>query len=80
MASFVMGAEDAELFTREYGEKYTPEELVSLERYQIINKLTIDDVISAPFPAHTLPLAKSSNKNRDKVVRVSRERYAKKRK
>lgn len=79
IASFVMGAEDAELFTREYGEHYTPEELVSLERYQIINKLTIDSVISAPFPAHTLALAKSSNQNKDKVIKVSRERYAKKR-
>jgi hypothetical protein len=79
IASFVMGAEDAALFTREYGERYTPEELVSLERYQIINKLSIDNIVSNPFPAYTLPLAKSSNKNREKVIRVSSERYAKKR-
>jgi hypothetical protein len=79
IASFVMGAEDAALFTREYGEHYTPEELVSLERYQIINKLSIDNLVSQPFPAHTLGLAKSSNNNREKVIRVSRERYSKKR-
>jgi type IV secretory pathway VirB4 component len=79
IASFVMGADDAALFTREYGEHYTPEELVSLERYQIINKLSIDNIISPPFPAHTLGLAKSSNLNRDKVIKVSRERYSKKR-
>ncbi len=79
IASFVMGAEDAALFTREYGEHYTPEELVSLEKYQIINKLSIDNVVSQPFPAYTLPLASSTNQNRDKVIRVSRERYAKKR-
>jgi hypothetical protein len=32
--------------------------------------------VSLPFPAQTLPLAKSSNQNRDKVMKVSRERYA----
>lgn len=79
VASFVMGAEDAALFSKEYGEHYTPEDLVSLERYQIVNRLSIDNLVSHPFPAYTLSLAKSTNKNRDKVVRVSRERYSKKR-
>lgn len=76
--SFVMGADDAQVFSKEYGGKYTSEDLVSLGRYQIINKISIDNVLSHPFPAHTLGLAKSSNSNREKVVKVSRERYAKK--
>ncbi|MBQ6436131.1 type IV secretion system DNA-binding domain-containing protein [bacterium] len=76
MVSFVMGSEDAEVFSREYGGKYTTDDLVSLNRHQIINRITIDNIISYPFPAYTLPLAKSSNHNRDKVIRVSRERYA----
>lgn len=75
MASFVLGAEDAGVFHREFGEKYSQEDLVSLARHQIINKLSIDNVVSTPFPATTLPLAQSSNGNREKVVRVSRERY-----
>ncbi|MBD3279795.1 MAG: type IV secretion system DNA-binding domain-containing protein [Candidatus Pacebacteria bacterium] len=78
--SFVMGAEDSAVFNREYGDKYTQEDLVSLGRYQIINKLSINNIISAPFPAHTLPLASSANQNREKVIRVSRERYARKKK
>jgi len=78
-ASFVMGSEDAQVFSREFGEHYTPEELVSLEKHQIINRISIDNVISKPFPAHTLALAKSSNMNKDKVIKVSRERYSKKR-
>ena len=77
MASFVMGASDAEIFAKEYGQLYTPDDLISLDRYQIINKLTINDITSKPFPAYTLPLAKSQNQNKDKVIRVSRERYAK---
>jgi hypothetical protein len=78
MISFVMGADDAAAFQKEFGELYTKDDLVSLGRYQIVNKITIDNVISRPFPALTLDLAKSSNSNRDKVIRVSRERYAKK--
>ncbi len=78
MSSFIMGADDAQVFEKEYGGRYSHEDLVSLGRYQIINKLSIDNVTSHPFPAHTLPIAKSRNKNREKVIRVSRERYAKK--
>ncbi len=79
IVSFVMGADDAAVFQREYGEKYTHEDLVALGRYQIINKISIDNVVSNPFPAQTLSMATSNNKNRDKVIRVSRERYATKR-
>jgi len=74
--SFVMGADDAAAFEKEFGGKYTVNDLVTLGKHQVINKITIDNVISPPFPAHTLPLAKSRNQNRDKVVKVSRERYA----
>jgi len=78
--SFVMGAGDASYFQTEYGELYSQDDLVNLDKYQIINKISIDNVLSRPFPAYTLPLAKSSNQNRDKVIRNSRERYAKRRK
>lgn len=79
MISFVMGSEDAQVFSKEYGDKYSFDDLVSLNRHQIINRLSIDNLLSQPFPAYTLPLAKSSNHNREKVIRVSRERYATKR-
>jgi hypothetical protein len=77
IVSFVMGADDARLFAQEYSNLYTPEDLVSLGRYQIINKISIDNIISRPFPAHTLPPLSNTNQNREKVIRVSRERYAK---
>ncbi len=76
VVSFVMGSEDAEVFSKEYGGKYTAEDLVGLNKHQIINRITIDNIISYPFPAYTLPPAASSNHNREKVIRVSRERYA----
>lgn len=76
IVSFVMGSDDAAAFEKEYGGQYTAQDLVSLGKHQIVNKVTIDNVISLPFPAFTLPLAKSRNGNRAKVIKVSRERYA----
>lgn len=76
IVSFVMGSDDAAAFEKEYGGQYTAQDLVSLGKHQIVNKVTIDNVISLPFPAFTLPLAKSRNGNRSKVIKVSRERYA----
>ncbi len=76
IVSFVMGADDASAFEKEFGGKYTVNDMVQLGKHQIINKISIDNVISLPFPAHTLPLAKSFNQNREKVIRSSRERYA----
>jgi len=78
--SFVMGAGDASYFQAEYGDLYTQDDLVNLDKYQIINKISIDNVLSRPFPAYTLPLASSNNQNREKVIRNSRERYAKQKK
>ena len=77
MVSFVMGADDASVFTKEFGNKYSSDDLVSLSRYQVINRLSIENVVSKPFPAFTLPLASSSNQGKEKVIQVSKERYAK---
>ncbi|MCD8527116.1 type IV secretion system DNA-binding domain-containing protein [Candidatus Woesebacteria bacterium] len=79
MVSFILGASDADHLQKEFGNKYSAEDLVSLGRYQIITRLLIDGHVSQPFPAHTLNLASSRNQNREKVLRVSRERYARKR-
>lgn len=76
IASFLMGADDAAKMQKEFENLYTVEDLVSLGRYQIVLKLLIDSRASRPFPAATLPLASSSNQNREKVLRVSRERWA----
>lgn len=77
--TFVVGADDAQIFSQEFSGKYTADDLVNLEKHQIINRLSIDNVISQPFSGYTLPLASSANKNRAKVLVSSRERYARKR-
>ncbi len=75
--SFGVGAADARLLTREFGEKYEESELVALGNYETMLKLSIDNHMSLPFSAKTLPLPKSRNQNREKVIRASRERYTK---
>lgn len=77
MMSFILGAQDAYIFAREFGQTYKEEDLVTLGLYQIVVKLSIDGQTSAPFPAQTLPLASSKNQNRDKVIRISREHFSK---
>lgn len=78
LVSFSVGASDARLLAKEFGSLYKEEELVGLGNYQTVMKLSIDNQTSTPFAAVTLPLPKSKNQNRDKIIRSSRERFAKK--
>lgn len=74
--SFVVGAEDARVMEAEFGKIFTKEALVSLTKHQIALKMTIDNALSQPFSAYTLPPFKSTNQNRDKVIESSRQRYS----
>lgn len=74
--SFVLGGQDAYLMSKEFAEIYTENELVSLGRHEIITKLSIDGMTSMPFPAKTLPLPSQRNENREKIITLSKERYA----
>jgi CxxC-x17-CxxC domain-containing protein len=76
---FRIGATDAEELVKEFSPTFTEEDLVNLPKYEFYLKLMIDGISSDPFSAHGLaPLTKEEEtKNLDKVIRVSRERYAK---
>ncbi|MFH1457349.1 MAG: type IV secretion system DNA-binding domain-containing protein [Patescibacteria group bacterium] len=78
MVCFRMGAADARDLIREFEPIFTEENLVNIGRYEIVLKLIIDGMVSKPFTAQTLaPMSTGKkNNNRDKVVKVSRERYA----
>ncbi len=75
MISFTVGAEDARIIEHEFGGVFTAKDLVNLENYQIATRLMIDAHSSRAFLATTLPLPVSRNQNREKVIRVSRERW-----
>ncbi|PIP53182.1 hypothetical protein COX08_02420 [Candidatus Beckwithbacteria bacterium CG23_combo_of_CG06-09_8_20_14_all_34_8] len=77
LISFLVGAEDAAVLKTEFGQTYEETDLVNLNNFEIVLKLSIDNKTSPPFPAKTLPLPYSKNQNREKVIRISTERYGK---
>lgn len=76
--SFVMGARDAHIMTREYAEIYSENDLVSLGKFETVMKLCVDGMTTSPFPAKTLPLPAVKNENKEKIVKLSKERFGRK--
>lgn len=76
LATFRVGAEDAEFLEREYSPEFTAQDLCNLPKYNIYIKLMIDGIAGHPFSAETLPPpAPSEESNREKIIRASQERY-----
>jgi len=73
--SFTIGADDARIIMKEFGDVFTDKDLVNLENFQIAVRLMVDSMSGRAFVARTLPLPASKNQNREKVIRVSRERW-----
>ncbi len=78
IASFAAGAEDAAILHKEFAEVFSENDLINMSNFQIATKLMIEGHSSRPFLAHTLPLPASRNQNKEKVLKVSRERWGKK--
>lgn len=78
---FRVGAADAEALEPEFTPTFTIEDILNLPKYEMYLKLMIDGIASQPFSARGLPPLLVSDKtgNVDKVIAVSRERYAKSR-
>ena len=76
---FRVGAADAEELVKEFTPVFTEEDLVNLAKYEFYIKLMIDGVSSDPFSARgRAPLTEEEKTgNKDKMIKVSRERYAK---
>ena len=76
MVCFRVGADDAEFLEKEFDPTFLLNDLVNLPKYHIILKLMINGVASTPFSATTLPPIAMLTGNEDKIINVSRERYA----
>jgi CxxC-x17-CxxC domain-containing protein len=77
---FRIGAADAEFLEKEFFPTFTPEDLVNISKFDIYIKLMIDGVTSEAFSARTLPPLAINQENiaiKEKIVKVTRERYAK---
>lgn len=74
---FRVGAEDAAFLEKEFLPEFSSYNLVSLPRYHIYLRLMIDGVATRPFSALTLPpFEKPQESHREKIIKVSRERYS----
>lgn len=75
--TFRVGGQDAEFLVKEFTPTFLEEDIVNLPKFQIFLKLMIDGVASHPFSAMTMPPIGTPTGNSEKIIRVSRERYAK---
>ncbi len=81
LVSFRVGAEDAEYLEKELSPEFTIHDLVNLGKYNIYLKLMIDGLSGRPFSAQTLPpFQKLDKSSKEKIIKVSRERYSTSRK
>ena len=74
--TFRVGSTDAEILAKEFIPTFVEEDLINLPKFHIYLKLMIDGVASRPFSALTLSPIAVSTGSLEKVVKVSRERYA----
>ncbi|GAJ03117.1 unnamed protein product, partial [marine sediment metagenome] len=75
--SFRVGAEDAEYLEKEFAPDFTATDLINLPKYNIYLKLMINGIAGSAFSAQTLfPFSKEEESNREKIIKVSRERYS----
>lgn len=78
MITFRIGAADAELFEKEFGQVFLANDFVGLGFTQIYLSLMIDGIGSAPFSAKTLNTMPQPAVNfREETIAASRARYAK---
>ena len=78
LVTFVVGARDAGLFEKEFGGKFTADDLVALGKFQTLMKMSIGGLTSDPFLATTLGLPSVVNNNKEKIIRRCLEMYYKK--
>lgn len=76
--SFTLGRDDAEVMSKQFKEIISPNDLLSLPKFNAYIKLMIDGVMSDPFNMWTLPLPtpEQSQATKDKIRRQSHQRYA----
>jgi len=76
LVAFRVGADDAEYLEKEFAPEFMAEDFVNQAKYNIYIKLMIDGLAGRPFSAATLPpIPKSEVSSREKIIKVSRERY-----
>jgi GTPase SAR1 family protein len=79
IVTFRIGGTDSEFLAKEFEPVFEENDLVNLSKYNVYLKLMINGVASQAFSARTISPEWEKEGNREKIIKVSRERYAKKR-
>ena len=81
LITFRVGAADAEFLEKEFEPEFYAQDIVNLGFASIYLRLMIDGIASRPFSAVTLPPIKPAEESdADRIIEISRDRYASARK
>ncbi len=80
MISFKVGAEDAEVLSKEFAPVFTAYDLINVEQYNAYVKLLIDNAPTRPFNMRTLPPGPASAELAAGLKQRSRQQYGRDRK
>jgi hypothetical protein len=76
MLNFVVGPKDAAALEKEYKPHLSSDDLVNIEKYHYVNKVTVDGTQTPPFTGISLPPSWDEQGYYDKIVEESRKKYA----
>jgi hypothetical protein len=76
LIAFRIGFTDAEVMAKEFGNTFQPATLADLDRYEAAVKLLSDGENREPFRAKMLPPLENRVGRKDKLIALSRERFA----
>jgi hypothetical protein len=76
LIAFRIGYADAEVMEKEFGKTFTASALADLEQYETAVKLLEDGTNQEPFRAKMLPPLENRTGRKEKLVALSRERFA----
>jgi len=76
LVAFRIGYTDAEVMTKEFGKTIPATSLADLERYEAVVKLLVEGANQEPFRAKMLPPLENRIGRKNKLIALSRERFA----
>lgn len=76
LIAFRVGNPDAEILERETGKTFSAATIADLDRYSAIVKLLEDGTNATPFIAKMLSPMEALSKRKERLIALSRERYA----
>lgn len=75
MLNYVVGPRDAAALEKEYKPQLSAEDLINLDKYHYVNKITLEGSQSAPFTGIALPPQWPTQPNKQLIIDRSREKY-----